>query len=106
MWKYSNGEFVISLNTKNIKSFRDIEEVKIYLPKNVKEVDDRFIDNLSNKISSQGFVNDAINFKNISIKRQNSNHYEPIGKFINNDIMNNYRKTSFIGKTLAGSREI
>lgn len=104
--KSLDGKSVISLNTKNLKLFKDIEEVKIHIPNNVKEIDDRFIDNLSNKISNQGFANDIIDLKRISIKRLNSSHYEPMGKFINNNIMNDYRKINSIGKTQAGSREI
>lgn len=104
--KSSDGKFVISLNTKNLKLFKDIEEVKIHLSNNIKEIDDRFIDNLSNKISNQGFTNDIIDLKRISIKRLNSSHYEPMGKFINNNIMSNYKKINSMEKTQTGFREI
>ena len=111
--KIKNAEFAIGtecLVAQIIPMYKrasyNESEKKVKTEVDIREIDDRFIDNLSNKISNQGFANDIIDLKRISIKRLNSSHYEPMGKFINNNIMNDYRKINSIGKTQAGSREI
>ena len=85
------GINTIIFKTDNKKIFRDIEEIRITLPKENKEINDEYLNKLYKEIVNKSFNNDMITLNNVEIKRKNKTEYEIMGKYTNAFITNEYR---------------
>jgi len=83
----------ISFKTNDARIFKDIEEVRITLPKNV-ELNQEYINNLYNAIMSKGFANDYISLDCVEIREKGETDYKPLGKFTNDVIGFRYKQTT------------
>lgn len=96
--KESGNVTTINLKTNNTNIFKDIEEIEITIPKDIKDVNGEYLDKLYNEIINKGFDNDIINLKDVNMKKKNKDKYEPLGRFMNTHIINECSK---INKTKA-----
>jgi hypothetical protein len=98
-------ERIIVVKPLNTKIFKDIEKIRIRVPSDV-DINQEYMDNLQREILSKGFNNDMIKLDNVTMKRSGVEHYEKMGKFVNDRIIANYRRENGVYKSAGGAREI
>lgn len=78
----------LKISEESKKVFKDIELIKI-TPKNYKEGQQLSSSELAEQIEKNGFTKEILENNNITIKRKNVEHFEPLGNFLLKNINKN-----------------